>query len=105
MYDSPPDDVVDHILRVADPVQLSALKLDKAQSWAIADVADAYGSAAKRYDACGNVATIDVFYATPMRSVSTNREKWLGKYLSHWKCFAMEEVGYHEYDGWPCKHA
>lgn len=75
MYDSPPDEVVDHILKVADPAQLSALKLDKAQLWAIADVTDAYGSTAKQYDACGNVPKIDVFYATPPRSVSNSREE------------------------------
>ena len=30
MYDSSPDEVVDYILKVADPVQLDALKLDRA---------------------------------------------------------------------------
>ena len=99
MYDSPPDEVLDHILQVADPDQLGALKLDKAQLRAIANVTDAYGSAAKRYDACGNVAKMDVFYATPLRSVSSNREEWLGKYLSDWKSFSREEVGYHECEG------
>ena len=87
MYDSPPDEVLDHILQVADPDQLGALKFDKAQLRAIANVTDAYGSAAKRYDACGNVAKMDVFYATPLKSVSSNREEWLGKYLSDWKYF------------------
>ena len=99
MYDSPPNELVDHILKVADPVQLDALKLDKAQLWAIADLTDAYRSAAKQYDACGTVAKMDVFYATPLRSVSSNREEWLGKYLSDWKDFSREEVSYHECDG------
>ena len=99
MYDSPPDEVIDHILQIADPNQLSALKLDKAQLWAIADVTDAYGSAAKQYDACGNVAKIDVFYATPLRSVSSSRKEWLEKYLSYWKDFSREEVSFYECDG------
>ena len=46
MYDSPPDELIDHVLKIADPVQLDALKLDKAQLRAIADLTDAYGSAA-----------------------------------------------------------
>lgn len=99
MYDSPPDEVVDHVLKVADPARLSALKLDKAQLWAIADVTDAYGSAAKHYHACGNVAKIDVFYATPLRSVSSSRQEWLDRYLSCWNDFSREGVGYHECDG------
>ncbi len=82
----------DHILKVADPTQLNALKLDKAQLWAIADVTDAYGSAAKQYEACGTVAKIDVFYATPLRSVSSSRQEWLEKYLSYWRDFSREEV-------------
>ena len=38
IYDSPPDEVDDHILKVADPVKIGALKLDKVKLWAIADV-------------------------------------------------------------------
>lgn len=99
MYDSPPDEVIDHILKVADPAQLNALKLDKAQLWAIANVTDAYGSAAKEYEACGNVTKIDVFYATPLRSVSNSRQEWLERYLSHWRDFSRDEVCFHECDG------
>ncbi len=99
MYNSPPDEVIDHILKVADPTQLNALKLDKAQLWAISDVTDAYGSAAKQYEACGIVAKIDVFYATPLRSVSSSRQEWLEKYLSYWRDFSREEVCFYECDG------
>lgn len=99
MYDAPPDDVVDHILKVADPAQLKALQLDKAQLWAIANVTDAYGSAAKRYEACGDVGRVDVFYATPLRSVSGSRQDWLERYLSDWRDFSREAVAFHECDG------
>ena len=42
---------------------------------------------------------MDVFYATPLRSASSDREEWLGKYLSCWKDFSREEVDYYECDG------
>ena len=99
MYNSPPDDVVDYILQVADPARLEALKLDRAQLWAIANVTDAYGSAAKQYDAQGNVKRVDVFYATPLQSVSSSRQDWLDGYLCYWRGFSREEVRFHECNG------
>ena len=99
MYKSPPHEVIDHILKVADAAQLNALKLDKAQLWTIADVTDAYGSAAKQYEAYGIVTKIDVFYATPLSSVSSSRQDWLEKHLSCWRDFSREEVCFHECDG------
>ena len=59
---------------------------------------DVYGSEAQQYDVYGNIVKIDIFYAVLLRSISTNREEWLDGYLSNWKNFSREEVGYHECD-------
>ena len=99
LYESSQDEVIDHILSVADQRQLNALKLDREQLWAIADVTNAYGEAAKRYDARGTVENVDVFYVTPLTSVSSSRLEWLEKHLSRWKDFAKGGVTFHEYEG------
>ena len=93
------DEIVSHLLQVADPIQRDALGMDCVQLNAIIDITNAFANTAKDYEPSGRVRKVDVFYATPLVSVSRSREEWLQQHLLRWSDFSMEEIGIHECAG------
>ncbi|KAI1807229.1 acetyl-CoA synthetase-like protein [Daldinia bambusicola] len=74
-----------------------ALETDALARWV--DVAFGLQHMASDYDPSGEVNTIDVFYAIPLKAVAKTREIWLREHLSHWCDFAREPPRFHAVGG------
>ena len=96
---SPHEGIVKFLLYEANSSQRNALNLDQCQLLSIANVTNAFSEAAKCYEPYGRVSKVDVFYSTPLRSVSKGREEWLDKHLQIWSNFSECEIGLHECEG------
>ncbi|KAI2618114.1 acetyl-CoA synthetase-like protein [Hypoxylon sp. NC1633] len=73
------------------------LETDALERWV--DVAFGLQHMATEYDPSGQVNSIDVFHAIPLRAVAKSREIWLREYLSRWTDFAREPPRFHAVQG------
>ena len=99
MHQKKPEEVLGFLMEKAPPTRLAELSLTRPKMERWISLAHAMQNAARDYDPCGSVANIDIFYCTPLASVSKDRQHWLEEYLSKWKDFSLEEPRFHEVDG------
>ena len=99
LYLSPREEVLAHVLTHVDPRRLAELSLTPIALVNWANLAYALQSMAVDYEPAGSVATMDVFYCTPLAVVATSREQWLQEHLSLWRGFVRGDVGFHEVGG------
>lgn len=99
MHKKQPQEVLSFVMEKAPPARLAELSLTRSKMERWISLAYAMQNAARDYDPTGSVANIDVFYCTPLASVSKDWHHWLEEYLSKWKDFSREEPRFHEVDG------
>lgn len=99
MHEKQDHEVLSYIMEKAPPNRLAELSLTRTKLERWISLAHAMQNAATNYDPSGSVANIDIFYCTPLASVSKSRSQWLEEYLSKWKDFSREEPHFHEVDG------
>ena len=51
------------------------------------------------YEPVGSLASIDVFFATPLRVVALSRKEWVTEHLSKWQHFSRSKPRFHEVNG------
>ena len=91
MHQKQPQEVLSFIMEKAPPDRLAELSLTRPKLERWISLAHAMQNAARNYDPSGSVAHIDVFYCTPLASVSRDRHQWLKEFLSKWGDFSREE--------------
>ena len=99
MHKKKPEEVLSFLMEKASPTRLAELSLTRPKMGRWISLAHAMQNAARNYEPSGSVANIDIFYCTPLASVSKDRHHWLEEYLSKWKDFSLEEPRFHEVDG------
>ncbi|KAI9840147.1 MAG: putative NRPS-like protein biosynthetic cluster [Thelocarpon superellum] len=99
MHRRTPEEVLDHLMRLAPPARLEELSLTKQKLSTWASLAENLQAAARNYDPSGSVACIDVFFAIPLKAVAKNKQDWVQNYLSKWKDFSRSAPRYHEVNG------
>ena len=99
MHTKQPQEVLSFVMEKAPPTRLAELSLTRSKMERWISLAHSMQNAARDYDPSGSVANIDVFYCTPLASVSTDRQHWLKEHLSKWKDFSRGEPRFHEVDG------
>lgn len=99
MHAKQPQEVLTFVMDKAPPTRLAELSLTPAKLERWVSLAHAMQNAARDYDPSGSVASIDVFYCTPLASVAKDRQHWLKEHLKPWKDFSREEPRFHEVDG------
>ncbi|KAM0801214.1 hypothetical protein BDR22DRAFT_804970 [Usnea florida] len=99
MHLKQPQEVLSFIMETAPPNRLAELSLTRPKLERWISLAHAMQNAARNYEPSGSVAHIDVFYCTPLASVSKDRHQWLKEFLSKWADFSREEPHFHEVGG------
>lgn len=99
MHKKQPQEVLSFVMEQAPPARLAELSLTRPKMERWISLAHAMQNAARDYEPTGSVAHIDVFYCTPLASVSKDRQHWLEEYLGKWKDFSRGEPHFHEVDG------
>lgn len=92
-------DVLTHIMQQAAPSRVQELSLTRGKLERWISLAHAMQAAARDYDPSGTVASIDIFYCTPLASVACDRAVWLREHLSKWKDFSRSVPHFHEVQG------
>jgi thioesterase domain-containing protein/acyl-CoA synthetase (AMP-forming)/AMP-acid ligase II len=88
------------ILGAADKARLEELGIGEAELARWADVAYGLQHMAVDYEPSGQLDSIDVFHAVPLRAVAATREAWLRDHLSRWQEFCKTGgVRFHEVGG------
>ena len=92
-------DLMDHIFAQTPQVRLLDLDMDREKLSAVSDMTSAFGDVAKKYEPEGTVRVADVFWATPLMSVTGTRGEWMDKHLRHWDKFIRNQIAWHECEG------
>ncbi len=87
------------VVKIANPTRMSELSLTSDALYKWANLAFALQGIAKDYEPEGRVASMDVFYATPLAAVARSKQEWVEGPLSKWRDFVEEAPRYHEVDG------
>ena len=93
------DHALDAIMSHAPRHRLETLAIDKTRLHKLTDVTNAFGVAGKKYNPTGSVKCADVFWVTPLLSVSPSRQQWMDEHLVRWKEFVVEAPRFHECAG------
>ena len=93
------DQALDFIMSYAPRQRLETLAIDKTRLHKLTDVTNAFRLAGKKYDPTGSVKCADVFWVTPLLSVSPSREQWMDEHLVRWNEFVVETPRFHECAG------
>ena len=93
------DEALDDVMSSAPRDRLEALEIDKTRLRKLTDITYAFGLAGKKYNPVGSVRHADIFWATPLLSVSQSREEWMAKHLVRWTDFVFETPRFHECEG------
>lgn len=96
---APRDEALRKVLAVADTERLAELQLDEKKLVAWADLAFGLQGMAVDYEPSGQVSTMDVFHAHPLRVAAKDREDWVQNHLAKWNDFCDEDVRFHEVGG------
>lgn len=99
MHKKQPQEVLSFVMEQAPPARQAELSLTRPKMERWISLAHAMQNAARDYEPTGSVAHIDVFYCTPLASVSKDRQHWLEEYLGKWEDFSRGEPRFHEVDG------
>ncbi|KAI1281801.1 acetyl-CoA synthetase-like protein [Xylaria sp. FL0933] len=86
-------------LAIADRVRLEELGLDTDTLGRWVDVAFGLQRMATDYEPSGEVDSIDVFHAIPLKAVERSHEAWLRNHLGQWVNFSRELPRYHAVQG------
>lgn len=92
-------EVLDFILAKASASRMIEMALDRSKLERWVKLASALPAIARDYEPTGTVATMDVFYAIPLKTVCKNKADWLENHLSKWQGFVREQVRFTEVDG------
>ncbi|MEY9940320.1 AMP-binding protein [Streptacidiphilus sp. MAP5-3] len=76
-----------HLIRIAPPERLAELDLDLPRFTAWADLADGLTGLGRTYQPSGQVRSMSIFYAIPLRGT---KQDWLNKELRRWDDFTVE---------------
>ncbi|MBB6171858.1 acyl-CoA synthetase (AMP-forming)/AMP-acid ligase II/thioesterase domain-containing protein/acyl carrier protein [Nocardiopsis mwathae] len=87
---------LDYLMDIAPPGRLAELDLDVAKFGAWVDLAQSLVRLGRTYEPSGNVRSLSVFYAVPLRGT---KEDWLDTQLRPWDGFAREENRYIDVPG------
>ncbi|KAJ5591912.1 NRPS-like enzyme [Penicillium hispanicum] len=93
------DRVVEKLFEVAQPEERTRLNLNPEQLIAIVYSTENFASMARQYHPAGSVEKMDIFYCVPLRSVCTNKDRWLEDYLGAWANFSRQPVEYTDCEG------
>ena len=93
------EEVFEGMMRNACPARLAELSFSKPSLVRWASLAYVLHSMAVDYDPEGSVASIDVFWCTPLAIAAATKEEWLNDHLSKWRDFSRAEAGFHEVPG------
>ena len=91
--------LLDEIFKQTPPVRLEELDMSKQKLLQVCDMTSAFGDAAKKYEPSGTVACADIFWATPLMSVTNEREDWTNGHLAAWKDFVRRDLKWYECEG------
>ncbi|KAI1470346.1 acetyl-CoA synthetase-like protein [Daldinia caldariorum] len=94
------DEAIRWVLDIGHQLRWKELALDTSDALARwVDVSFGIQQMSSDYDPSGQVNTIDVFYAIPLKAVAKTREIWLREHLSRWSDFAREPPRFHAVGG------
>ncbi|KAH0592950.1 hypothetical protein MHUMG1_09196 [Metarhizium humberi] len=93
------DDALAYVFRLADADRIKELGLDKPGLTRWTNVAHGLPNIAVNYEPDGQVDMLDIFYATPLKSVAPDRTIWVKEHLSKWQDFCRSKPRLHEVDG------
>ncbi|CAG8043753.1 unnamed protein product [Penicillium olsonii] len=93
------EEVFDGVMKHSSPDRLAELSFSKPSLVRWASLAYVLHSMAVDYDPSGSVASIDVFWCTPLAIAASTKEEWLNEHLSKWQDFSRAETGFHEVPG------
>lgn len=93
------EEVLDYIMDMAPVARLTELSLDRKKLATWASLAHAMQYAARDYDPSGSIATMDIFYAIPLKQVAKNKQDWVTNHLSKWSDYIREPPRFHEVNG------
>jgi thioesterase domain-containing protein len=93
------EEVFDGMMRNACPARLAELSFSKSSLVRWASLAYVLHSMAVDYDPEESVASVDVFYCTPLAIAAATKEEWLNDHLSKWQDFSRAETGFYEVPG------
>lgn len=93
------DDALKLVLLAARQSRLNELGLGEAELAQWANVAFSLQSMAIDYEPTGQVDTIDIFHAIPLKAVATSEVEWVREHLSKWSNFSRTEPRYHHVGG------
>ncbi|KAM5467370.1 putative NRPS-like protein biosynthetic cluster [Microsporum audouinii] len=92
-------DALEQIIHNADHHRMEELDLENAELARWADVAYGLQSMAVEYEPSGQVDSIDVFHAIPLKRAAPSREKWITEHLIKWRDFSQTEPRLHAVGG------
>ncbi|KAL4897554.1 hypothetical protein BDV59DRAFT_190525 [Aspergillus ambiguus] len=92
------DVALQRLLQIAPPNRLSALDMTSAEILRWSHFSFAMTQAARGYEPCGNIQSIDVFYTNPSDGLGVNSSDWLNQHRD-WARFSRLEARYHELQG------
>lgn len=90
------DDALKTVLGAASQSRLQELGLGETELQQWADVSHGLQSMAVDYEPSGQVDTIDVFHAIPLKIVAATRKEWVQEHLSRWSDFSKTEPKFHQ---------
>ncbi|KAF2757493.1 acyl-protein synthetase [Pseudovirgaria hyperparasitica] len=93
------DDALGTVMHATDAARLEELGLDHLALTRWADVAYGLQGMAVDYEPSGQVASIDVFHAIPLRHAAASREEWVHEHLSKWRDFSRDVPRLHAVGG------
>lgn len=93
------EDIFDGVMGSSNPDRLAELSFSKPSLIRWASLAYVLHSMAVDYDPEGTVASIDVFWCTPLAIAASSKEEWLNEHLSKWQDFSRATTGFHEVPG------
>ncbi|KAK7979954.1 hypothetical protein PG989_012411 [Apiospora arundinis] len=95
----PRTEAMEKALELFAPHRMEELGLNSPALARWVDVAYGLQSIAMGYDPSGEVHSIDVFHAIPLRAAASSREVWLKEHLSRWSDFVREKPRFHAVGG------
>jgi acyl-CoA synthetase (AMP-forming)/AMP-acid ligase II/thioesterase domain-containing protein len=93
------DNALKIVLRAAKQSRLDELGLREPELRQWSNVAFGLQSMAVDYEPSGQIDTIDIFHAIPLKVVAATQEEWVSEHLSRWRDFSKTEPIFHHVGG------
>jgi acyl-CoA synthetase (AMP-forming)/AMP-acid ligase II/thioesterase domain-containing protein len=87
------------VLRASRQSRLDELGLGEPELIQWTNVAFGLQSMAVDYEPSGQVDTIDIFHAIPLKVVAVSQQEWVSEHLSRWSDFSKTEPRFHHVGG------